>query len=134
MSDPYRERQIKEPSKPDTELTYATQEQVVAAREIIRSHSQGKIVEVISISELLDEMGIPLSPDMSWLLHLIWQLWSDPHIDQVPSAGVDFASSDVPSSARRAHPVDGRRLPLRPGVPMLRTDRYALCRCAVGRC
>jgi hypothetical protein len=47
---------------PDTELTYATQEQVVAAREIIRSHGYA---EVVSISELLDEMGIPLSPAMS---------------------------------------------------------------------
>lgn len=41
-------------------------------------------------------MGIPLSPDISWLLRLIWQLWSDPHIDQVPSDGVDFAWSDYP--------------------------------------
>ena len=76
---------------PDTELTYATQEQVVAAREIIRSHGYA---EVVSISVLLDEMGIPLSPAMSWLLHLVWQLWSDPHIDQVPSDAIDFAWSD----------------------------------------
>jgi hypothetical protein len=70
---------------------------VAAAREFIRSESDGC---VISIWQLLDELSdkfgdrFPLSPDTYVVLDLMQTLWTDPHVDQVPfrdAESIEFA-------------------------------------------
>jgi hypothetical protein len=37
---------------------------------------------------VLDQMGISMSTDMSWLLSLIFELWEDPDIDPATDFGI----------------------------------------------
>ena len=98
---------------------------VAAACEFIRSEDDGCVVH---ISELLDELSTKfgdrfrVSPETYKVLDLIWALWDDPHIEQVPGTGcIEFAWNekgrfdDVPATGlaamllRDSHPLSGQR-------------------------
>jgi hypothetical protein len=76
---------------------------VVAAREVIRSEGGC----VVSIWQLLDELSdlfgnrFVVSPDTYKVLDLIETLWDDPHIDQVPGGGIEFALREVEDEEER---------------------------------
>jgi hypothetical protein len=69
----------------DADRGYATDDQIAAAREILRSGAQAsEFLEPVSTSELIDELGdrFLTTPAMWRLLSLIEKLWDDSHIDR----------------------------------------------------
>ena len=63
---------------------YPTEEQLTAAREIIRTTCCGDYEEYdapLYVERLLGQMGVAVSPEVAWLLSLIEELWTrDAHI------------------------------------------------------
>ena len=74
----------------------ATDAQLTAAREILRERGPR---EAVSLGDLLDTLGdrFPTTPDMHRLIELIYELWNDPHVEQVTGfGGIDFAWVEQP--------------------------------------
>jgi hypothetical protein len=71
---------------------------VAAAREFIRSESDGCVVGIHQLlDELSDKFGdrFPVSRNTYEVLDLIETLWADPHVDQVPHGWIEFAWSGL---------------------------------------
>ena len=69
----------------------ATDEQVAAAIQLLRDHAiEDGRRSPVSITTLLDELGIPCSPDMHRLIDMIYSLWEHPNFHRVYDDWIEF--------------------------------------------
>ena len=73
------------------EELFATDEQVAAAIQLLRDNAIGDGPRsLVSITTLLDELGVPCSPDMHWPIDLIYRLSEHPNVHRDDGDWIEF--------------------------------------------